>query len=468
MIMILPYKQKIKTNLQFLIFFALICCSIFNLTSCSKDTEDITENTQSEVITATEETSENPVNSFVYNQNVKNPNVLLIIADDIGMDATPYATQLNTIKPTMPHLNSLQENGVRFQNAWAYPRCTPTRGTILTGKHGYKTGLLAPSDVVNSNETTLQTYINTKGNTEYASAVIGKWHLAKTSRNIQTMGIDFYKGNTGGGLTDYYNWTLHEDGTTEEVNNYYGTTAYTDYAIDWINKQTKPWFCWLAYNAAHSTFHTPKDNTLYTHTGNSTQDMYFQMLEAMDSEIGRLLANIPKEELANTTIIFVGDNGTPGQVAQSPFESGRAKGSLYNGGINVPLVVSGANVSRANQSDISLIQTTDLFATIADLTGVTTPNIEDSISFKNILTQNISHTRKTLFAEGEKNGPAFGGYALRNHSYKLIYNADTNTRYLYNMMNDYIEATNLYDGDLTTEEQNAVDELETAYNALKN
>ena len=69
-------------------------------------------------------------------------------------------------------------------------------------------------------------------------------------------------------------------------------------------------------------------------------------LEAMDTEIGRLLSSIPQDELENTTIIFIGDNGTPGQVVQSPYSKQQAKGSLYQGGINVPMVVSGHGVER--------------------------------------------------------------------------------------------------------------------------
>ncbi len=460
-------KERIVFNFQFIMLLIVSCYFVFCVTACSDNSNEIAEDN----ITNNEEDNvhndEGNSTEIIYNQNVKTPNVLLIIADDMGMDATPYAAQLNSIKPTMPNLDQLIKNGVRFNNAWAYPRCTPTRGTILTGKHGHETGLLKPSDVVDSSETTLQSYINDKGNTNYATSLLGKWHLSKTSRNIENMGIDHYKGNTGGGLTDYYNWTLHEDGATEVINDYYGTTAYTDYAIDWINKQEKPWFCWLAYNAAHSTFHTPKDSKLYTHIGNSTLDMYLQMIEAMDSEIGRLLANIPKEELVNTTIIFVGDNGTPGQVVQAPFSKSTAKGSLYNGGINIPLIVTGANVSRLNESDNSLIQTTDLFATIADLANVTNHDINESISFKNLLTQNVTHTRKYSFAEGEANGSAFGGYTLRNDTYKYSYDEVAKKEYLYNLITDYAETINLYDTGLTSEEQTVVDELKKEYNRIK-
>lgn len=456
-------KKKTRILFQYLILFVIACYIIFSMSSCSSNAHKLVNEDPETTETPTDNDSED----VVYNQNVATPNVLLIIADDMGMDATPYATQLSSIKPYMPNLDKLTALGVRFQNTWSYPRCTPTRGTIITGKHAVATGLLSPGDDINSKETTLQSYINTNGTTTYATALLGKWHLSTDSTDPENLGIDSYKGNTRGGLADYYNWDLHEDGTTTSISNYYGTTAYTDYAIDWINAQTEPWFCWLAYNAAHIEFHTPKDSSLYTHTGSDLLDMYIQMLEAMDSEMGRLLESIPKAQLANTTIIFVGDNGTPAQVAQTPFSRSKAKGSLYNGGVNVPLVVAGANVTRQNQSEQALIQTTDLFATIADLCGLTNVNTTESISFKTLLSQETSHTRNYLFTEGLNNGPAFGGYTLRDSTYKYIYNEDDDEHYLYNVITDYSETINLYDGDLSTEEQTALTNLQAEYNRIK-
>lgn len=451
------YKNQYKSLPHFFLFFF----SFFLIMGCSKSNGSLKENEQ------INEDENDSIIEFNYNLNVANPNILLIIADDMGMDATPYATDLASIKPNMPNLDKLTQKGVRFTNTWSYPRCAPTRASILTGKHAVETGVLSPGDAISTSETTIQSFIN-NGNTPYATSLIGKWHLSRDSTDPENMHIDFYKGNTGGGLTDYYNWTLQEDGTDTQITNYYGTTAYTDYAIDWINQQNKPWFCWLAYNAAHTTFHTPKDDTLYTHTGNSTLDMYLQMLEAMDAEIGRLLNTIPKETLANTTIIFIGDNGTPAQVAQTPFSRSKAKGSLFNGGINVPLIVAGANVSRENKEENALIQSTDLFATIADLCNVSNIDVDESISFKSLLTQEKTHSRKFLFTEGLSNGPAFGGYTVRNEKYKLIYDDDDQINYLYNVLDDYAETINLYDGNLTTEEQTAVTELQAEAGRILN
>ena len=100
------------------------------------------------------------------------------------------------------------------------------------------------------------------------------------------------------------------------------------------------------------------------------------------------MQNIPKEQLDNTIIIFLGDNGTPEGVTQSPFTKETSKSSLFEGGIRVPMIIAGKGVSRKG-IDASLINTTDLFATIADLAGTNTSTYQDSKSFKSLLPKPI-------------------------------------------------------------------------------
>jgi arylsulfatase A-like enzyme len=90
------------------------------------------------------------------------------------------------------------------------------------------------------------------------------------------------------------------------------------------------------------------------------------MVEALDTEIGRLLASLPPAERARTTVLFLGDNGTESCAQASP--SGRAKSTLYEGGIHVPLLASGYRVGRGECA--ALVNTTDVFATVAELAGV--------------------------------------------------------------------------------------------------
>lgn len=111
--------------------------------------------------------------------------------------------------------------------------------------------------------------------------------------------------------------------------------------------------CWLAFNAPHDGLHKPPNELISEESqaldpqgvSPANVDAYFRaMIEALDHEIGRLLANIDDEELDNTYIVFLGDNGTSDNVISAPFKRERGKYSLYQGGINVPLIIAGPGV----------------------------------------------------------------------------------------------------------------------------
>ena len=186
------------------------------------------------------------------------PNILLIIADDFGKDATPNYTE-GSIKPTMPNLESLISSGITFDNLWSYPVCTPTRASILTGKYGLRTEVLQVGDQISTSETSIQEYLDINTQNEYATALIGKWHLSNNAQDPSSMGIDYFAGLLQGGVQSYTNWNLVENGQST-TSSEYTTTKFTDLAINWVEDQTKPWFLWLAYNAPHTPFHLAPSN----------------------------------------------------------------------------------------------------------------------------------------------------------------------------------------------------------------
>ena len=390
------------------------------------------------------------------------PNILLVIADDLGKDATPNYTEGN-IKPFMPNLQSLISTGITFDNLWSYPVCTPTRASILTGKYGFKTGVLEVGDQISTGETSLQRYIGTQTGNDYVTAIIGKWHLSNTISDPTTMGINYYAGILNGGVQSYTNWNLVENGQSS-VSTEYTTTKFTDLAIDWVDNQTKPWFLWLAFNAPHTPFHlAPTD--LHSQGNLSTDQAsidtnptpyFLSAIEAMDSELGRFLNSLSTEERDNTLIIFIGDNGTPNQVAQSPYGTMRAKGSIYQGGVNVPLVVSGVGVNRFGVREEALVHTTDLFATIANAAGVSVNEIENSTSFYDLLSNSNTAQRQFVYTERSNNGVS---YTIRNSDYKLIVHENGNEEF-YNLTNDPYEATDLIGTLLSVEATIAKNALE--------
>lgn len=382
-------------------------------------------------------------------QKKNHSNILLIIADDLGSDAFP-SYNIGKEKPIMPNIEKITQNGIRFTNFWAYPTCTPTRSSIITGKHAFRTDVRQVGDKLDEDEIILQKFIDQKTNGMYNSAVIGKWHLSDDANHPNNMGLKYFSGLLSGGVKDYNSWRHTENGTTK-LENQYITSKFTDLAIDWVNNQQQPWFLWLAYTAPHTPFHLPP-NKLHSSNNltNTDEDIsknpkpyFFSMIEALDTEIGRLLNSIPKKELDNTTIIFIGDNGSPNQVVQT-YGRRKAKGSIYQGGINVPLVVTGKNVERTAEIEKALVNSTDLFATISELAGVNVDSIHDSKSFVPLFSKkNLSH-KNHLYSELKNKRKS--GYTIRNDKFKYIY-YDNGNKELFDLEIDPYEIENLIDNE---------------------
>jgi arylsulfatase B len=400
---------------------------------------------------------------------IESPNILFIIADDLGKDAINGFTE-GSIKPITPNIDAIRNNGLSFSNFWTYPTCSPTRASIITGKYGYSTDVKWAGDVLSESEITLQQYIRNNTNNNYASAIVGKWHLSGTGLGVnpESFGIDYYAGLVRGAVSDYYQWPFSEDGVTSTETSY-TTEKFTDLSIDWVNEQSKPWFLWLAYNAPHTPFHAPPGNMhsqvdLPSYVdGLDPIPYYMAAIEAMDYQIGRLLDNIPVDERENTIIIFIGDNGTPSQVAQSPYSSSTVKSTLYQGGINAPMFISGKDVSRTG-SDNSLITSSDLFSTLSEIAGVSATSIHDSKSFKSLFSSSNS-IRDYQYSEMDDG--MTDAWTISNGEFKFIVNSNGDEQ-LYNLVNDLYENNNLLNGSLTSEEENAKTELESELLIIRN
>ena len=381
------------------------------------------------------------------------PNILLIIADDMGLDASNCYAIGNQQAP-MPNLENMCENGMVFENAYAAPTCSPTRATILSGQYGFRTGVGAPVAPNGSDELSVDTptLFDALNRTEYASNVIGKWHVTGRRSGYDApaqMGVSDYFGLYSGGIRDYFNWPAIENGREIQVEGY-STTVLTDRAINWIGGQDKPWFLWLAYNAPHAPFHLPpKDLHSFDHLDDSERAVrrnplpyYNAILEALDSEIGRLLSSLDKDARENTIVIFIGDNGTPNQVIGNLYGNHRAKGTIYDSGTRVPMVVTGPDIGPGRTQ--AFINTTDLNATIAKLAGTST-NAPDSIDFSPVL-YGGKGKRDYVYIEHFTNrrtrGGGVYGWSMREGNYKIISPKDQPAE-LYDLSQDPLEQTNL-------------------------
>lgn len=392
------------------------------------------------------------------------PNILLIIADDMGLDASNQYG-IAALAPDTPVLDELADAGLVFENAWSNPTCSPTRAGILTGKYAIRSGVMAVGDALSSSATSLQTYINERLPGKYSDAVIGKWHLGPSDGNVDhpaDLGVGYFAGILGGGVGNYERWELVVDGerSTETA---YVTSKLVDLAAEWIDQQEKPWFLWLAFNAPHTPFHLPPAHLHGRVLPGTDADIadnplpyYLAAIEAMDTEIGRLLDSMSTETQANTVVLFLGDNGTPIQVAQAPFSRRKAKDSLYQGGINVPLFVTGPGVERSGEREGALINTTDLFSTIAALAGVNVAGVNDSWSFAELLANHSEPARS--FQYSEKISENLGSWAISDGEFKLI-ETESGLRELYRLTADPYEEDELFSQGRAP--QDIVDELQS-------
>jgi len=204
--------------------------------------------------------------------------------------------------------------------------------------------------------------------------------------------VDHYAGNLAGTVDDYSSWDLTINGVQQSAG-FYHTTAVTDMAIDWIRQQQGPWFTWVAYVAPHSPFHLPPaelHNRSLSGTAedidNNTRSYFLAAIEAMDTEIGRLLESLDDDQRANTVIMVIGDNGTPrAAIDTSAFPRTHAKNSLYEGGIRVPFVVSGDPIGAGSVREAALVNTVDIMPTLSELAGADIPPGIDGVSFASVL-----------------------------------------------------------------------------------
>lgn len=397
------------------------------------------------------------------------PNIILIIADDMGWDVYGDYPGTADTKAHTPTLDSLSRNGLTFLNFWSYPVCAPTRAAMLTGKYGFRTGVGGTQNpqtaTLGSTETIIQNHV---GMEKYATAVIGKWHVSPGSQldAPESFGVDYYSGILRGSVTDYFDWVQTSGGIQENVKTY-TTTHFTDLSIDWIHKQSQPFFLWLAFNAPHTPFHRPPLNLISNQsladdeaTINANPLPYFlASIEAMDREISRLINSLSPAQKENTLFIFLSDNGTPPKVGQDPYIDNGVKNTLFQGGINTPMIVCGKGVSRAGEDETALVQSTDLFATILDVGGSGGIDYGDGVSFKGLLSDANSPKRAFSYTEQFGNSSsAKDGYTIRDQHYKLIH-LETGTEYYYHLSSDPFETSNLLSGTLSNQEQQSLDQL---------
>ncbi|MCA9489553.1 MAG: sulfatase-like hydrolase/transferase [Myxococcales bacterium] len=342
------------------------------------------------------------------------PDVLVILADDLGTDKVAVYAEHDRPPPT-PNLDALAARGTLFRNAWATPLCSPTRAALVTGRMPRRTGVGANLQPGSRKELPLAERtlpeLLSEAPDPWSTAWIGKWHLSTPTSpsnvhhpNLQ--GFDHFWG-TLTNLYDelqpdaihdgYYHWDLVDDGQVTKRSDY-ATSAVVDEAIARMADLPHPWLIVVAMHAAHRPLDEPPTELTPVVLGGpdaTVPDQYHAVVEAMDTELGRLLGAVDDDR---TLTFFLGDNGTPDFAILPPWNANRGKESMFEGGINVPMLAAGPGVAVGAETP-ALVHVVDLFATVADLAGVALPDDVDGRSLRGVLADPTAPLRDVLHTE---------------------------------------------------------------------
>ena len=316
------------------------------------------------------------------------PNIVLMVADDMGYgDFGLYSGgRVHT-----PVLDELASQGLRFSQHYAGSAvCSPSRAALLTGRYPIRTGAITPQEVLGNDRISLSesTIADSFKAAGYATGMVGKWHNGALDPRFHpnARGFNEFAGFRGG-WADYYDWILDRNGQFERSDGRYLTDVLADEAVSFINRhQSSPFFLMVTWNAPHSPLQAPEEVTQrYVDAGfEHGIALIYAMIEVMDRGIGKVQQALNDAGVEDDTLLmFTSDNGpafthrydqVPDGVSLdgSRFNAGfaGAKGSVYEGGIRVPMIARWANGLPQEREITDQICFTDWLPTLHSFAGV--------------------------------------------------------------------------------------------------
>jgi arylsulfatase A-like enzyme len=322
----------------------------------------------------------------------RQPNILYIIADDLGWkDVGYHGSDIRT-----PTIDALAAKGAKLEQFYAQPMCTPTRAALMTGRYPFRYGLqtaVIPQGHtygLATDEWLLPQALKEAG---YDTAIIGKWHLGHADPKFwpQQRGFDYQYGPLIGEI-DYFthevdgkvDWYRNGEVVKEEG---YSTTLLGDDAVKLIEAHdpNTPLFLYLAFNAVHTPYQAPQAYLdQYKDVQDPSRRAYAASATAMDDQIGRVIAALDRKKmLDNTLIVFQSDNGgtrnplyagaiTDMSKVVLPADNGPyrdGKGTPYEGGTRVVALATWPDHIKEGSTVNGMIHTVDLYPTLVNLAG---------------------------------------------------------------------------------------------------
>ena len=304
--------------------------------------------------------------------DAKKPNIIFILADDLGIDGVScYGAD----KHKTPNIDKLAAVGTRFETCYAAPVCGPSRCLLMTGRYAFRTGGLgnqswrpAGPGAKSADESPVATLLKQAG---YATGMAGKWR--QVGETPKDWGFDEY--TTDPTASGWYWQTKHLKNGQEvtEAAGSYAPDVVHAFTLDFIRRnKEKPFFFYYSMHSVHGPIQKTPDTAK-----DGTPDLYEDNVRYMDKQVGSVVAELEKLGLREKTlVIFSGDNGTaltyPNTV-RGRMINGK-KGSLLEGGSRVPFIASWPGVTPAGKVCADMVSFADMHATFTDLAGAKLPD----------------------------------------------------------------------------------------------
>ena len=405
------------------------------------------------------------------------PNIILIMADDMGYEAL---SSNGSESCKSPNLDKLAAKGVRFTNCFSNPICTPSRVKLMTGQYNVRN--YVKFGWLDREQTTFAHQLKAAG---YATAIAGKWQLGRDKDSPQHFGFEQSclwqhtrsgRSNEDGKNIDrrFVNPQLEFNGVEKDfTNGEYGPQVCTDFICDFIDKnKKKPFLVYYPMILTHCPFDPTPDSTdwdpkrlgstTYKGDRNDPQRHFRDMVAYADKAVGQIVSQLEKSGVRdNTLIIFTGDNGTDTPIV-TPWNGKKVvggKGTMSDTGTRVPLIVNWpAGIRKAGRVVDDLVEFTDVFPTICEVTTAKLPKNHpgDGASIVPVLRNQADARRKDwIYIWYRKQ------VMIRNKQYSFVANQDGSkaalTRY-----DSPFNGTKLKDSALTKTERALKKQFEAA------
>ena len=435
------------------------------------------------------------------------PNIVLIMSDDLGYEVIG-ANGGSSYKT--PSIDSMAQQGMRFENAHVMPLCTPTRLSMMTGKYNFRNylgfGLIRPDEV---------TFGHLLTEAGYNTCISGKWQLysynppdqhpeeRSSGQKIEDAGFDefcvWHPHHTEEKGSRYKNPVIYENGEFRtDTKDRYGEDIFCDYIIDFLERKKddeKPFFVYWPMAATHKpheptpdspewdSFDPPSNRSIGAKTWAELEDgsweddpkFYRDMVEYHDKVIGRLLNYLENQGLQeDTLVIYLGDNGSPADVCSMMHQHNEicgGKGKTSDRGTHVPLICLMPGTIPSDTVQTDLIEATDFLPTIFEAAGLNFPEgyIIDGRSFYPQLKGEKGNPRDWMFFHFEPMNRRHGLDDLRqirfirDHRWKLY-----ETGELYDLEADWDEDIPIYEVEDSKSQSEARNRLNPVFSQMIN